>query len=146
MDRDDDEFLKVNANADYIAYQLAEMIRNCMRATASQDPTGQTYRAMKNFNAVQRLIGYAGPVKGLDVFEKALSQLRVTCREEDDTDAAILNAAKAGVQMLTDMSCSDDAARSRARKRQYDFVAALERVGAVREHRRQVAAARTDKK
>jgi len=50
------------------------------------------------------------------------------------------------VQMLVDMSCNDGAARSRAKKRQYEFVAALEHVETVREHRRRVAEARFDKK
>jgi len=64
MDRDDDEFLKVNANADYMAERLAEMIRNCMRAAVSGDPDSQTYKALQNFQALQKLIGFSDGVRG----------------------------------------------------------------------------------
>ncbi len=111
------------------------MIRHCMRSIASSDGGRyQTHEALQDFMALQKLISYSDGVKGYELFDKALAELRPTT--EDDLDRAILSAAKTGVQLIVERSCPDTAARGRASKREDKFLLALERIEAARERSR----------
>jgi len=135
MDRDD-AHLKLNANVDYMAGRLADMIRHCMRSIASSDGgRRQTYEALQDFVTLRKLIDYSEDVSFYDLFAKALEELRP---ESDDVlESAILDAAKSGLQLLIELSCSDGAARGRAAKRRQDFLNSLKYIEEAREYRRQ---------
>jgi hypothetical protein len=136
MDRHDDRFLELNANVDYMAGRLADMIRHCMRSIASSDGGRyQALEALQDFVVLRKLIDYSVDVSFYEVFEKALADLRV--RSDDVLDEAILDAAKTGLQLLIELSCSDGAARGRASKRRQDFLDALKHIDEAREYRRQ---------
>ncbi|MBI1650125.1 hypothetical protein [Hyphomicrobium sulfonivorans] len=130
-----ERFLKANANVDYMASVLAQMLRNCMRASASQDPAGQTYEAMQNYMTLQKLVGYSEGVKAYELFEKAIAELRID-EQNNRVDAAIVHAAKMGLRVLVEKSCYDGAAGGRASRREDEFLNAIERIEPAREEER----------
>ena len=132
MDRDVD---RLNANVDYMASQLADMIRSCMRSSASSEGNSRTYQALEKFQLLLKLIGYSEGIKGYELFEKALEEFKY--ETDDEIDRAILRAAKTGMQYLIELSCSDPAAGGRASKRQYAFLDALKCIDHAREHHRE---------
>ena len=70
-----------------------------------------------------------------DLFRKALEEFR------DETDwgtaeHAKVGAARRGMKYLVERSCSDNAARGRASRREREFLSAIKAIDEVREYRR----------
>lgn len=130
-----DQFLRINANVDYMAGELAEILRNCMRAAASGEPTSQTYRAAQGFQTLLKLIGYSESVRTYELFEKAIASITVE-NERDGVESATIHAAQMGMRYLVEKSCGDGAARGRASKRQDEFFAAIKEIEEAREDSR----------
>lgn len=131
MDRDDEAFLRANADIDYMSGRLADLIRNCMRSIAAADSGRRTYQALEDFQALLTLIRYSDGVSGHQLFTQAIDELRPEPR--DTLDRAILDAAKCGIQFLIEMSCSDNAAGGRASTRRMKFLDSLKRIEEVRD-------------
>src|SRR5262245_48118327 len=82
MDDDlQERFLQANANVDQMASQLADCLRNCMRAIAAEDPSSPRYRAVQNFDMLLKLMVRSEGVRLYELFEKAIDELRP---ERDD--------------------------------------------------------------
>jgi hypothetical protein len=73
-------FLKANANKDYMAWVLADCIRNCMRGVGtafSGDPSSAAYRASEDFVKLIDLMKYAGDdVRLRQLFVDAIEEIR----------------------------------------------------------------------
>lgn len=112
------------------------MLRSCMRGISSEDSASGTYKALQDWNDVLRLLSYSDGVSGYEVLEKAISEFGWH-RENDPIDRAVVDAAKTGLQLLIERSCSDGLAGARASKRLYKFLDALKRIDEAREYSRQ---------
>jgi hypothetical protein len=130
-----DRFLRLNANVDYMAEELAEILRSCMRSAASGDPTSQTYRAAQTFQTLLKLIKYSDGVSTYELFEKAIISISVDS-ERDGVESATIQAAQMGMRYLVEKSCGDGAAGGRASKRQAEFFSAINGIEEAREESR----------
>jgi hypothetical protein len=137
MDDDFHErFLKANANPDFMAQQLADLLRNCVRAAAAtSDPTSQTYRASETLKFLIQLMSRAESIQPFELVEKAVGQITVD-GDDDPVNEAVIHAAKMGTRFLVEESCDDNAARGRAAKRRDEFLQAIKWVEEAYEERR----------
>ncbi|HZS85359.1 MAG TPA: hypothetical protein VFA50_20995 [Stellaceae bacterium] len=131
-----DEFLKANANLDFIGSQFADVLRDLMRAVSSDDPTDGAYRAAKKMDFVADLLSRCEEKFGFrHMFLKALEEFRDD-PEWDTVEHATVHAAQRGIKYLVERSCSDHAARGRASKREHEFLSAIKEIEEMREYRR----------
>lgn len=136
---DEETFLKGNANPDFIGAKFAELIRDLMRAVASNSPSSEAYRAAKQMDYIAELLAHAQERLSFQfLFEKALGEFETPNgnRPELPIDEATLNAARRGIKYLVERSCTDSAANARASRRQHEFLSAIEAINDVREHSR----------
>jgi len=130
-----ERFLKANANVDYMAQTLADVLRNCIRASVASNPSSQTYEAAKNFEMLLKLIVRSEGVRIYELLEKAIEDITVEPRP-DSVDGAITHAAQMGMRFLVEQSCHDNAARGRAGKRRSEFLDAIKCIEEAREEMR----------
>ena len=71
----DERFLKAKANVDNMAYQLADCLRNCMRAVASVDPSLARYRTARDFEIFLKLLVRSEGIRLHELFEKTIEQI-----------------------------------------------------------------------
>lgn len=137
MDEDFHErFLKGNANSEFMAYRLSDLVRSLVRATAANsDPASQVYQASETLKFLIELMSHADGIQPYEIVHKAAEDLHVE-EGRDPVDEAILHAAKMGARYLIEMSCSDNAARGRASKRRDEFLTAVKWIEEAREERR----------
>lgn len=140
MNTSDDSFLKANANADYIASKLADMIRNAMRAMVSNDHyASQVYEGSQNLKYLLELISYAETkeLHAYDVFEKAVKNLQPeSSQNEDYVDRCMSSAAESVMRLMIERSCYDNAAKARISKREMDFLNDIKHLEEAREERK----------
>ena len=113
-----------SADFNLAAGTLASCLRNCMRAVAVQDPTGQSLDASRDFVAVVKILVRNDHMSPRALFADAIGQLRT-----DDHDLG-LEAAKAGLRWLIEKSCTDGLSEPRTSQRQRDFQRAIDHLGA----------------
>src|SRR5258707_158316 len=100
MDEDFRErLLKANANVDYMAHQFAEVLRNCIRASAASDPSSQTFHAAQNFEMLLQLIVRSEGVPIYDLMARAIEALSVK-PSRNLLDDATTRAAQMGARLL----------------------------------------------
>lgn len=121
----DDEFLRANANSEFISSQFYLVLIDLLRAVAANDSSASIMRAAKQFHFVLELIGSMEEPIDLcrmlsDAVEDARDAAAKNSRNED-----WLYAARSGTQYLTEIACRDGAARGRASKRLQEFERAL---------------------
>jgi hypothetical protein len=123
----DESFLKAMAIPEIITQKLADFLRDCIRASAASTPGGQMYSASQNLELLLKLFARSENVRILDLVADAITDLKPepTGYPLDD---AIMRAAQLGSRYLVERSCHDNAARGRARKREAEFLDAIERI------------------
>jgi len=129
-------FTKANANFDFIAAQFADVLRHLMRAVSSDDPTSGAYHAAQSMNFVADLLSKTEEKFGFyHLFLKALEEFRDDS-EWGSSEHDIVHAANRGIKYIVERSCSDNAARGRASRRQDEFLTAVKMIEEMREYRR----------
>ena len=128
-------FLRANANAEFIGYHLADLVRRLMRASINNDGS-QKYEAANALHYILRLVSHSEGVRVYDVIDSAVSDLAVE-REWGSYEADNLHIAKAATRYLLEMSSNDGFANGRASKRWQDVEASIGMRDEMREYRRQ---------
>jgi len=143
------QFLKANANHDYMAGVLADCIRHCMRGVAAGDPSSPAYKATQEFEKLLKLMRHADGVYLYKLFADAIDEVRPKqpklggdWRASKYFDHTVMRAAQDGIQFVVESSCGDNAARGRASKRESNFLDAMRRIEEAREEMRKEADAR----
>lgn len=116
---------------DLVAQELAEVVRNSMRAAASMSPTSPTHQA------TQHLVNFAERMaKGPRIEPFRLMSRVVEFLEPDDTMEQRLmgggEAARAGTQLFLELSASDGFAGGRVSQRERVFMDAIRALEAKR--------------
>lgn len=126
---DDEDFLRVNANTDYMAGVLADCLRDCMRAVAADSPDDRRNRGVQHFSTLLRQFKHWQEPNLYDLFGKAIDELRPSHPDQYDDRKAIerayIVAAERGIRFLTELTASDPAAGGRASRRQSEFMTAI---------------------
>ena len=125
-----EQFLRANANPDYIAAQFADVLRDMMRAFAADDPTAGVSRASSHLSMMFQLIARApDPINAYSVCQIAVEDLRENRPTEYGREDPWSVAARSGLKMLVEQSCFDNAARGRTSKRQEAFARDIGAIG-----------------
>jgi len=123
MDDEDfgEAFLKANARPEFIASELADVIRYLMRAVSADDVSGPIYQASEKMNFVADLLQRCpDPVSWYGMFSDAVEEIQ-NCIPDDPDDRRYVYAAKRGTKYLVELSATDNAARGRAARRLDEF-------------------------
>lgn len=121
-----DAFLNANANEEFIASKLADVIRYSMRAVSSDVRTGTGYSAAETMSLVIRLIARSEqPQLWPRLFSLALEELREGV-PQTEYEQGFVDAARRGIKYLVEISAMDGAARGRASRRRNEFKSAME--------------------
>jgi hypothetical protein len=134
-----DDFLDANANVEYMAHVLADCLRHSMRATIANDQTAGGYRASEEFKALLDLMVRSKGLRLYDLFDRAIAKLRLGQADLRERSAyqkyedAIVAAAQAGLGLLIESSCADNAAAGRASKRQRSFLDSIKYIEVARQ-------------
>ena len=121
------EFLKANANPEFIAGQFADVLRNLMRAIAatSDYSSGGVYEAARFMRYVDELIQHSPEKIDMhQVFRLAVRDIRgerPDDEEEEDIDRRRIQVARSATRFLVESSCRDNASRGRSSKRWGEF-------------------------
>jgi len=136
----EEDFLKANANTDYMAARLADCLRDCMRAVAADSPDSRRYYAVQNFSMLIRQLKHWENPNLHELFAKAIDHLRPLHPPWDDprhaVERAYIVAAEHGIKFLTELTSRDTAARGRTSRRQSEFMDAIKWIDEAREERR----------
>lgn len=125
-----EQFLRANANVDYIAAQFADVLRDMMRAFAADDPAAGVARASSHLSQMFQLINRASdPISAYSLCLKAVENLHETRPEDYRQEDPWAVAARSGLKMLVEQSCFDNAARGRASRRQEAFARDVGAIG-----------------
>jgi hypothetical protein len=121
-----ERFVAANANLDFIAHEFADVLRNLMRAMAATDPAAATYKAAQHMDFVAELLSKTEEKFGFSaLFARTIEILDVD-EALSEVDEAIVSAAKSGIKVIVERSCSDGAAQGRASQRRRDFLRDIE--------------------
>jgi hypothetical protein len=126
-DNDDfrEAFLRANAREDFIVAQLADMLRDLMRAVSSDDVSGKAWSAGEQMTFVCKLIARSEtPLSWHRLMSDAVRSITDNIPEDPD-DQKLISAAKRGMKYLVECSATDNAARGRASKRRTEFEDAI---------------------
>jgi hypothetical protein len=126
MEWSSEEFLKANANPNFIAAQFADVVRDLMRAIAAGDPSHGLYHVSQRMNLVIDL--WKRCPEELSAETLLYSSLRDILGSGADgpVDEATTQAARSGLKYLIEKSCHDQAARGRASRRETEFLRDVE--------------------
>lgn len=127
-------FLRANANAEFMARTLADLVRRLLRASINNDGS-QKYEAVNAMKFFLDLVTESEGVRLYDIVDKAVADLTVE-REWDSYEADNLRIAKDATRYLLDMSSNDGFAQGRASKRWRDVEASIKMREEMREYRR----------
>ena len=129
-----EQFLQANANVDCMAHKLADCLRNCMRAVATNDPSSAAFNATQEFDLFLKLLVRSEGVRLGILFDKAIEAIRPVQPDftselsaYDEYAQSIMQAAQDGIRYLVENSCGDNAARGRTSQRKSDFLSAIKR-------------------
>jgi hypothetical protein len=126
----EEALLRANATPDNIAVELADVLRDLMRAVAANDSGGGVYRAATRMSRAMELIEHCPErLSWSRLLKDAVEDIRDAGRI-DELDEPVIWAARAGLRYLVEQSCDDNAARGRASQRETAFldeIAAIER-------------------
>jgi hypothetical protein len=127
MDNDYREaFLKANANPEFIASEIADLIRSLVRAFAADDPSSPTLSAVQKMEFVLDLIRRCDePLTWYKLFTAAFDEIHEAI-PDDPYDRMYIHAAQRGMKYLVERSALDNAARGRASRRLDEFRQAIE--------------------
>ena len=121
--------LRANATPETIAFEIADVLRDLLRASAAEDPWTGPYRAaMRMDRALELIERCPEPLSWSRLFKEAVENIRDTGRA-GELEEPIIQAARAGLRYLVEQSCDDNAARGRASQRRAAFlheIAAIE--------------------
>lgn len=123
MDGEDfrEAFLHANANAEFIADEFADVIRDLMRAVSSDDGGGSVYQASERMKFVVGLLQRCPePIGWYRMFSEAVEEIQ-NCIPDDPDDRRYVHAAKRGTKYLVELSATDNAARGRSARRLQEF-------------------------
>jgi hypothetical protein len=116
-------FLCANANRQFIAPQMADVLLELIRDAASEDGTG--FKASEKMDFVSQLLQRCDePLSWWNLFSDALGVLRAN-RRENGLDDEYLRAATRGIKYFAESSAGDPAARARASRRRDEFHASV---------------------
>jgi hypothetical protein len=111
--------LRANANRANIAHEMAEVIRDLMRAVSSDDNNG--YKAAEQMERMLKyLVRCKEPLSWWEIFSDALKIIRENLPERDYHEG-YLSVAKSGIKYFVESSADDAAAAGRSAKRLSDF-------------------------
>lgn len=117
-----EDFLRANANPEYIGTRFAAVLRSLMRGVGSLDPSGPVSNAAQEMRVVVELIERCPePISFHRIFSEAVSDVRENLWTLGESDQRMVHAALDGLMYLTECSCHDNAARGRASKRCGEF-------------------------
>lgn len=118
-----DAFVKANANREFIAHEMADVLRDLMRAISSEDDTG--YKAAERMNFVGELLQHCDEKLGWwHIFSDAIEIIRAN-EPQNSFEADYLHIAKRGIKYFVESSATDNAARGRAAARRRDLEQAI---------------------
>jgi len=112
-----EQFLEANANQQFITAELADVLRNLMRAVASNGPSAALYNASQQLEfALQLIKRCKEPLRLYDLLADAVEDVSDVA-SYNEVDEARLDAARSGLRYLVESSCEDRAARGRIAQR-----------------------------
>ena len=111
--------MSVNANGPFIASQMADVIRNLMRAASSDN--GPISKASEQMEFVQDLMARCEDGSTWwRIFSDAIEEIRSNL-PDDKFDENYIHAAERGIKYFVESSANDPAAHSRSQKRLSEF-------------------------
>lgn len=127
MDDDfSEQFLKANANPEFITHRFADVVRDLMRCVAADEPSRPLYSAAEGMKFVMELLKRCeNPVTWYSIFTSAVASIHQMLPEDGD-DRLYLRAARDGLKYLVESSATDNAARGRASRRLSEFISMIE--------------------
>lgn len=119
-------FIEANANNEFIASYVAQVLRDLMRAAVAVDRSRQLFNASRNVDFIIKLVKAARePLDIHQILESALSEFDPR-DERSEHRTALVDAACAGVRFYVERSCHDNAAEGRSEQRAVTFKHAME--------------------
>lgn len=115
-------FLTANANREFIAEQLADVIRNLVRAFAANDPSRPIYYAAEKMDLVMDLVRRCeDPLSWHGLFTSAIADIHNAIPPENH-ERGYVATAQSAMKYLVEISSTDNAARGRASRRLHEFL------------------------
>lgn len=116
---------------DLVAQELAEMVRNCMRAAASMSPTPPTHRATHHLVTFSEGLSKQPGIEPFRLVSRAVEFLHSE-RPGDHRLYLIREAARMGTQLFLELSAADGFAGGRVSQRRQAFDDAMKSLEAER--------------